>query len=72
MANKQGPPDLDFNNDQMIMVIKSLKSNNANFGVLTNEIFRCSPSAIAKPLSLVISSISYLEPGFFLVHGTSH
>ena len=39
------------------MVIKSLKSNKANFGILTNEILRCSPSAIARSLSYLFNLI---------------
>ena len=57
MANKQGPLDFDFNTDEIILVIKSLKSNKANFGIVTNEILRCSPSTIAKPLSYLFNLI---------------
>ena len=57
MVNKQGPLDFDFNTDKIILVIESLKSNRANFGVVTNEILRCSPSAIAKPLSYLFNLI---------------
>ena len=57
MANKQGPLDSDFNTDEIILVIKSLKSNKANFGLVTNEILHCSSSATAKPLSYLFNLI---------------
>ena len=57
MANKQGPLDFDFSTDEIILVIKSLKSNKANFGIVTNEILHCSPSAIAKPPSYLFNLI---------------
>ena len=55
MANKQKPLNFDFNKDEIILVIKSLKFNKANFGIVTNEILRCSPTAIAKPLSYLFN-----------------
>ena len=57
IADKQGPLDFDFDTDEIILVIKSLKSNKANFGVVTNKILRCSPSAIAKPLYYLFNLI---------------
>ena len=57
MANKQGPLDFDFHTDEISLVIKSLKSNKANFGIVTNEILHCSPSAIARPLSYLFNII---------------
>ena len=48
--NKTGPLDLGFNTDDITSAIKSLELNNVNFGIVTNEILRCNPEAIALPL----------------------
>ena len=57
MKNKTGPLDFDFNTDDITSAIKSLKLNKANFGIVTNEILRCNPNAIALPLCSMFNFI---------------
>ena len=57
MKNQSGPLDYDLPTEDIISTIKTLKLNKSNFGIVTNEVLKCNPEAIATPLSLIFNNI---------------
>ena len=57
MKNQSGPLDYDIATEDIISTVKTLKLNKYNFGIVTNEVLKCNPEAIATPLCLIFNNI---------------
>ena len=57
MKNLSGPLDYDITSEDIISTITTLKLNKYNFGIVTNEVLKCNPEAIATPLCLIFNNI---------------
>ena len=69
MKNQSGPLDYDLTTEDIISTIKTLKLNKSNFSIVTNEVLKCNPEAIATPLCLIFNNIlrSKLFPNLSLI-----
>ena len=62
MKNQSGPLDYDLTTDDIISTIKTLRLNKSSFGIVTNEVLKCNPEAIATPLCLIFNNILKSKP----------
>ena len=66
MTGKIGPLDSIFVKSEIINTIKSLKLNKSNFGVLSNEMFKCNPKTISKVLCHLFNfMVKYFKDGIY-------